>query len=102
MSLRAAPEPVFELTALQSGMIFQSLVCEGQAERSGFNIQQCVLTLPGSVPVPALREAWMRMRARHPILRARFAWEGRSAPVMRLDEGPGEIEITEHDWAGLE
>lgn len=102
MSVSVSPEQVFELTALQSGMVFQSLLCEGQAELTGFNIQQCVLALPEAVPAQALREAWSRMSARHPILRAEFAWEGHSLPVMRLDGHISEIEITEHDWVGLD
>jgi amino acid adenylation domain-containing protein len=101
MSEVVVPESVFGLAPLQAGMLFQALLEDGRGERAGSNIQQAVLEFPEDVPADALRRAWRLVAARHPVLRASFAWEGRPRPVMRIQDEVGEVRITEHAWTGI-
>src|SRR6185295_9687034 len=102
MSTLADPATEFGLAPLQAGMLFQALLEHGSAESAGFDIQQSVLAIPEAVPLEALREAWKLVAARHPVLRASFAWEELPRPVMRIQAEVGDVVIEEHSWLGID
>ena len=58
----------YPLSALQQGMLFDSLRCEG----SGRNIEVLVLDLRGTLDAARLEAAWRRVTKRHDALRASF------------------------------
>jgi natural product biosynthesis luciferase-like monooxygenase protein len=73
-------EDSFPVTPLQYGMLFHSIHSRG----SGVDIEQMVGQLDEAVDPEALRRAWGIVAARHGILRTRFAWIGRDAPVQEV------------------
>ncbi|HEX8411741.1 MAG TPA: amino acid adenylation domain-containing protein [Thermoanaerobaculia bacterium] len=75
-----AVEDRYPLTPTQTGMLFHRLL----DRRSGVDVQQLVCTLDESVQIPAFRNAWRRVIAQHPILRAAFRWEGVSEPLLEV------------------
>jgi len=61
-------EDVYELTPMQQGMLFHTLV----AHDEGFYIEQTVLTLTGPLDRDPFWWAWQVVVDRHPALRSTF------------------------------
>ncbi|AKT42432.1 uncharacterized protein CMC5_066580 [Chondromyces crocatus] len=74
----AGVEDVYELSPMQQGMLFHALV----APERGAYLEQIVFTLRGKLRVDALRQAWDRVVARHPVLRSSFHWEELNEPLQ--------------------
>ncbi|RLK57994.1 non-ribosomal peptide synthetase [Actinokineospora cianjurensis] len=71
-------EDVYPLTAMQSGMLFDTLM----APDARLHVVQIVLEV-GSVDDPAvLDRAWQHAATQHPVLRTAVVWEGVDAPVQ--------------------
>jgi len=86
----------YSLSPLQKGMLFHHL----EAPHSGEYIQQVVLTLPESVHVPLLREAWQRVLDQHSALRMSFHFQTTAPPLQRVHSHVSLL-WQEHDWSNL-
>ena len=87
---------VYRLTALQQGMLGNSVFREG----SGIDIEQLVATLHEPLEIPRLAQAWQAVVDRHEALRAKFRWQGVDWPGQSFhDHVP--VEIEEYDLRGL-
>ena len=87
---------VYRLTALQQGMLGNSVFREG----SGIDIEQLVATLHEPLEIPRLAQAWQAVVDRHEALRAEFRWQGVDWPGQSFhDHVP--VEIEEYDLRGL-
>lgn len=73
-------EDVYELTALQQGLLFQSLY----APLDGNYVEQIVLTCGGHLDRDAFWRAWQTVSDRHGALRTTFHWEDIDKPVQAV------------------
>ncbi|WP_168199186.1 non-ribosomal peptide synthetase [Pseudorhodobacter turbinis] len=71
-------QDVFEMSAGQAGMLFQSLYQDG----SGIYVQQYWGRLQGQLDHNHFRDAWQATINRHDILRARCHWEDLDDPAL--------------------
>ncbi|WP_050526995.1 non-ribosomal peptide synthetase [Pseudorhodobacter aquimaris] len=71
-------QDVYEMSAAQAGMLFQSLY----EEESGIYMQQYWSRLQGPLDRDRFREAWRATINRHDILRARCHWEDLDDPAL--------------------
>ncbi len=90
------PERRYPLTALQKGMVYQSL----RSPQSGLYVQQLAGRLRESLDVPLFKSVWSRLMARHAVLRTRMhlADEPDLCQEVEPDAPP---EWTEEDWSRL-
>lgn len=89
----APPEATYPLTALQRGMLFQTLLDEHHAA----NLNQLVCTLREEIDVHAFRTAWEQVSAAHDILRTAFRWDDEPLQYARADVA---ISLRVEDWRG--
>jgi non-ribosomal peptide synthetase component F len=85
----------YELSPLQHGMLLHSLLDPGAGVyhlHSEFRAE--------NLDVPAFRQAWQRLVARHEALRTSFHWEGRDNPIQVVHPH-AEVPVEEQDWRGL-
>ncbi len=66
----------YPLTAMQAGMLYQARLNPS----GGYDLEQLTLELDEDLDVDAFVQAWQVVVARHPMLRTRFAFEGRDEP----------------------
>ncbi len=71
-------EDVYPLTAMQSGMLFDTLM----APDAGMHLVQFALEVAGVDDPAALERAWRHAATGHPVLRTAVVWEGVDAPVQ--------------------
>jgi amino acid adenylation domain-containing protein len=71
-------EDVYELSPMQLGMLFQTLLDPG----SGMFVEQQVTPIPGGVGREAFERAWNAVIARTPALRTSFHWQEIEQPVQ--------------------
>ena len=71
-------EDIYELSALQWGMLFESLRSPGR----GFYVQQHSCVLLGDVDAAGLRDAFESLVQRHGSLRTSFVWQQSERPVQ--------------------
>ena len=74
----------------RKGMLFHTLV----DPEAGHYVEQFVCGLRGALDLPALREAWQRLVARHAALRSTIHWSDRGLPyqvVHRRADDPGRV-----------
>ncbi|MBN4003637.1 MupA/Atu3671 family FMN-dependent luciferase-like monooxygenase [Nostoc sp. LPT] len=89
-------EDIYELSPLQQGMLFHTLV----TPNSGMYFEQFCYALQTQVDVPAFQKAWQQVLDRHPILRTSFYWENLDKPyqvVYRQVDLPWDFQ----DWREL-
>ena len=89
-------EDGYPLTPVQEGMLFHTLV----DPEAGNYIDQFTCRIRGDVDLPALRESWQRLVARHPALRSTIHWTEFEQPcqvVHRYAEHP----LDYLDWREL-
>lgn len=85
----------FEMTPMQAGMLFHSLMEPG----SGTYFEQCWCVLEGPLDVAAFQSAWQTVISRHEVLRGACRWADLERPVMVLaDDVTPEWQI--EDWSG--
>jgi len=89
-------EDVYELTPMQQGMLFHTLV----AHDEGFYIEQAVLTLTGPLDRDPFWWAWQVVVDRHPALRSTFHWDDITKPVQAV-HARVVLARDERDWRGL-
>jgi len=89
-------EDVYPLAPTQHGMLFFRLY----APESPAYFQQLTWTLRGPLDAAALRRAWERLIARHPVLRTAFVVEGLERP-LQVVRRKVELPWRELDWRGV-
>ena len=88
-------ESVHRLSPLQEGMLFETL-----ADPDGNTYAQYhAFDVAAPLDEAALADAVRRVAARHPALRATFAWTGRPYPVLIVHR-EADIPIAVEDWRG--
>src|SRR5215813_688439 len=88
--LQELVEDIYELSALQQGMLFHSL----SAPESAVYFEQLSCTLDGELNTEAFRQSWNAAVKHHPVLRSALYWEGLDKPyqvVYRQVELPWEV-----------
>jgi amino acid adenylation domain-containing protein len=90
------PQRRYPLTALQIGMVYQSL----RSPQSGLYVQQLAGRLREALDVPLFKSAWSHVMARHAVLRTRIhiADESDLCQEVEPDASP---KWTEEDWSTL-
>lgn len=78
-------EPCYELSPMQSGMLFQAVLCERDGKSSGFDIEQLHLVLKEELNWVALQSAFDQITARHSILSTSFHWESLEHPKQLIN-----------------
>ena len=91
----------FELSPMQSGMLFQWMLGRSGATGAGYDIEQIHFELRETIDPVILGRAFTQVVRHHESLRAFFIWEGCPAPVQQLDVAPV-VSVTTHDWRGLD
>ncbi len=96
-------EDSYQLSSLQQGMLFNSLI----AQQSGVDIEQMICLVHEKLDVLAFRQAWQKVVKRHPVFRTSFDWETDRA-VESLSWEPLQyvhrhvtIPLEQEDWSGL-
>lgn len=97
MSNADAIEDIYELTPMQQGMLFHSLLEPG----SGMYVEQMSCDVKGDLPLPEWQAAWQRVVERHPILRSGFVWEGLEKP-LQVVATEAQLQWQVEDLRGLE
>ena len=77
-------------------MLFHTLV----DPEAGHYVEQFTCGLRGELDLPALREAWHRLIARHPALRCTIHWSDRGLPYQVVHRRAMPL-VEYHDWRGL-
>jgi surfactin family lipopeptide synthetase C len=88
-------EDVYELTPIQEGLLFHTLVSPG----SGVYLEQVSMTMRGRLDVAAYRRAWQDIVDRHTILRTSFHWDGVAKP-LQVVHAQAAFDIEVLDWRG--
>jgi amino acid adenylation domain-containing protein len=89
-------EDAYLLSPMQQGMVFQSLLAPG----SGVYIEQLLCDLDEVVDEAALRQAWVTVIGRHPVLRTNFRWADRDEPQQEVHAGV-ELPWQLLDWSAI-
>jgi len=89
-------EAAYPLTALQEGMLYQSLRQPGTEIYQG----RCSAVLVGDLDIAAFRAAWALAAGRHESFRTFFAWENRADPIQVVREHVA-LDIPLEDWSEL-
>jgi surfactin family lipopeptide synthetase C len=89
-------EDVFELSPLQQGMLFHSVI-DSDAR---LYLEQVCLTFTGVISIEVFRETWNKIVRRHQVLRVAFFWEKIDKPVQ-LVHGNAEMRVHHDDWSTL-
>jgi amino acid adenylation domain-containing protein len=90
-------EDIYTLAPAQQSMLLYLLL---GGDGSEIYFEQWVATLEGDLDLPAWRQAWRRVVARHAALRTLFLWERRDRPLQAVRR---EVELPwqELDWTAL-
>ena len=91
-----AVEDVFELSPLQQGMLFHSVIDPD----ARLYFEQVCFTFTGAINIQAFREAWNRIVRRHQIMRVAFFWEKIDKPVQLVHHN-AEMGVHHDDWSTL-
>ncbi|MDP2342584.1 MAG: amino acid adenylation domain-containing protein [Deltaproteobacteria bacterium] len=83
----------YPLTAMQAGMLYQARL----NPNGGFDLEQLTLDLDEDLDVDAFVQAWQHVVARHPMLRTRFAFEGRDEPQQETLPS-WQMPVVVEDW----
>ncbi|ASS75346.1 hypothetical protein CIG75_10315 [Tumebacillus algifaecis] len=89
-------EQLYELSPLQQGMLYHSLLASNQ----GVYVTQLNLTVQGPLHADALQSAWNSVLERHPILRTAFFWDESSKPLQAVFRNLS-LPLTVLDWRDL-
>lgn len=92
----------YPLTAMQAGMLFQSLC----AADKDLYVEQYSCPLHGALDLAAFESAWRQVMARHAPLRTGFAWDGLPQPaqlvVPRVKVPLRHVDLSQQPAEGLE
>ncbi len=89
-------EDIYPLSSLQQGMLFHVL----QSSHTDLYVNQQAYTLEGPLNVAALKQAFERVVARHPILRTAFVLTAQGKPVQVVLQSVA-VPWQVHDWREL-
>nr|WP_139128826.1 non-ribosomal peptide synthetase [Micromonospora nigra] len=89
------PDGRYDTVTLQSGMLFT----REHQPRAGVDILQVVVDWPAPLDPAAMRTAWQRATARHPVLRTAFVWPADGDPAQEVQPAVA-LPVTHHDWSG--
>jgi non-ribosomal peptide synthase protein (TIGR01720 family) len=89
-------EDIYPLTPIQEGMLLHYRL---DPDSPAYRVQWSG-DLAGPLDAHALERAWAAVVARHPALRARFAWDGLDEP-LQVVERVAHLPFTHHDWRAL-
>lgn len=89
-------EDIYELTPLQQGMLFHTLL----EPESGVYFVQMSLPFSGEFNAHEFRRAWQQVLDRHPILRTSFHWDDIEKPLQVVHRNV-ELPFHELDWREL-
>jgi non-ribosomal peptide synthase protein (TIGR01720 family) len=89
-------EAVYPASPLQHGILFHTL----DSPQSGLYVQQLICSLAGELDAAVLEQAWLRVIARHPVLRTSFLWTGLPEPLQVVHR-EARLPFAAHDWSGL-
>src|SRR2546427_5678526 len=89
-------EDVFELSPLQQGLLFHSLLDPA----SGFYVEQYSSVLEGDLDIDALERAWQEVVDTHPALRASFHWHDLEKPLQVVQRRVP-VRLEWHDWRSV-
>src|SRR5262245_22857839 len=90
-------EDRYPLSPIQRSMLDESL---SAAAGGRIGLLQLVWDLPEALELGAFEQAWRRVTERHPILRTRLTWTGRSEPFQEVVRYAA-LPFTTCDWTGL-
>lgn len=76
-------EDIYELSAMQQGMLFQRLY-DADAQADTY-FEQILLTLDGTLDVALWQQAWQKVTDRHGALRSAFHWEDLEQPLQIVE-----------------
>ena len=96
MNMDQSIEDVYPLSPMQQGMLFSSVY----APDSGVYFTQVLCSLRGTLNVPALERAWVKILERHSILRTAFIWEGMDEP-LQVVQRQVKLPMEQYDWTGI-
>ena len=97
MNELAGIEDIYELTALQQGMLFHSQYLHSSAVYT----VQIDLGIGGALDRIALEGAWAAVVARHAALRTTFVWERVERPYQLVHREVA-APVAWHDWSALD
>lgn len=86
---------LYELSTMQQGMLFHTLYSSSEVY-----FEQLSCTITGNLNVWAFKQAWVRVVARHPILRTSFHWQELDKP-LQVVHSTVKLPWSEHDWKSL-
>jgi len=89
-------EDIYELSPLQEGMLFHTLLTPG----SGMYFQQLGFPLYGPLDLPSFERAWQKALDRHTILRTSFYWEDLGKPLQVVQRNV-KLPVEYLDWRGV-
>jgi len=89
-------EDIYELSPLQNGMLFHTLLTPG----SGMYFEQVGFPLYGPLDVSSFERAWQKVLDRHTILRTSFHWKGLDKPLQVVHREV-KLSVEYLDWSGL-
>jgi amino acid adenylation domain-containing protein len=88
-------EDIYELSPMQVGMLFQSLL----APEAGVFIEQLATRIRDGVDAAAFERAWQSVVDRTPVLRTSFHWEDLGKPIQVVHRDVL-VPIHQFDWRG--
>lgn len=89
-------EDIYELSPMQIGMLFQSLL----APESAVFVEQQAMRLTGPIDAGAFERAWQAVIDRTPVLRASFHWGDMEKPAQVIHRRVP-LEVERLDWRDL-
>ncbi|MEH2243334.1 condensation domain-containing protein [Nostoc sp.] len=90
-------EDIYELSPVQQGILFHSLLTPELA----LYFIQLSYTLRGNLNIHAFGLAWQQVATRHPILRTGFYWEQLDKPLQVVHKKIT-IPLEQQDWRGID
>jgi amino acid adenylation domain-containing protein len=88
-------EDVYELSPLQQGLLFHSLLDPA----SGFYVEQYTCLLEGDLDLDALELAWQQVVDAHAALRGSFHWRDLEKPLQVVRRRVA-VQLDRQDWRG--
>ncbi|MBX9258921.1 non-ribosomal peptide synthase/polyketide synthase, partial [Desmonostoc muscorum CCALA 125] len=89
-------EDIYTLSAMQEGMLFESLY----APDSGVYFQQVISTFNGNLDLESFLQAWQQVVEKHSIFRTGFVWESLNQPIQIVYRQV-EVSVETLDWREL-
>ena len=89
-------EDIYELSPIQQGMLFHSLL----NPKSDVYFVHQIFAIEGQLDTCAFEQAWQRILDRHPILRTAFVWEELERPVQVVFRHVA-LAMERYDWKDI-